>query len=59
MVRPEALCSSENVDSYGPATIAVTYEEMRGVGSNVHVAAASPERLAAIAEMEKATLILS
>ena len=34
MTRPDALVSSENVDSYGPAMSAVMYDEMRGVGSN-------------------------
>ena len=42
MTRPDALVSSENVDSYGPATSAVMYDEMRGVGSKVQVAEPSP-----------------
>ena len=42
MTRPEALVSSEKVDSYGPAMSAVMYDEMRGVGSNRHVALPSP-----------------
>lgn len=33
--------SSEKVDSYGPATSAVMYEEIRGVGSKPQVAVTS------------------
>src|SRR3546814_2942519 len=53
MTRPEALVRSENVFSYGPATRAVMYDEMRGVGSKVQVAVPSPWRFGSgVGELE-------
>ncbi len=44
--------SSENVDSYGPAMSAVMYEEMRGVGSKVHVAVSPSTAGSGVGELE-------
>src|SRR5690606_21067534 len=37
IVRPSLFTSSSRTSSYGPATSAVMYDEMRGVGSKPHV----------------------
>ena len=48
--RPSDDVSEDRSTEYGPATRAVMYEEMRGVGANVHVEAPTEGSVAWVAE---------